>query len=63
MRAMPREVEAAQSVGQLEAVLLDVEAAVAALPEEEQRAYREAQESVVRARREGERIAGEIWIG
>lgn len=45
------------------ALLSDVEACIALLPEDEVRKYREAQESVIRARREGERLARELWIG
>jgi len=40
-----------------------VDEAVKSLPEDEQRRYRECQQSVIDARREGERIARELWIG
>ena len=60
---MPGEVQPSQSKCQIAKVLLDVEAAVASLPEEEQRAYREAQQSIVDARRSAERIEGQLWIG
>lgn len=42
--------------------LLDLEAAFKELPEAEQRAYKEAQQSVVDARRFAEANAGGIWI-
>lgn len=41
----------------------DPEAALKSLPEEDQRRYREAQRSVIDARRAGERLAHELWIG
>lgn len=44
-------------------IAADPEAAIKLLPEEDQRKYREAQESVTRARRAGERIARDLWIG
>ena len=44
-------------------VFRSVEDALAVLPEDEQRRYRECQQSVIDARREGERIARETWIG
>lgn len=40
-----------------------VEEALKALPEDEQRAYLEAQRSVVEARRSAERVEGQIMIG
>lgn len=43
-------------------LLKDPEKAISQLPEAEQQSYREAQQSVVDARRAGERIAHEIWI-
>jgi hypothetical protein len=44
-------------------VLTNLDAAVARLPEAEQEACRQAQESIVRARREGQRIASDTWVG
>jgi hypothetical protein len=44
-------------------LLLDVKKATALLPEDERKAYEEAQESVVRARREAERWGHTHWIG
>lgn len=43
-------------------VLGNVEEAIKALPEDEQRAYRECQQSVIDARRSAERIEGQIVI-
>lgn len=44
-------------------VVADVEAAINSLPEAEQKKYRDTQHSVVEARREGERMARDIFIG
>jgi hypothetical protein len=46
----------------LAALLCDVEAAIALLPEDERKRYTEAQQSVVDARRYAERHAHEHWI-
>jgi mono/diheme cytochrome c family protein len=52
-----------EQLAELAAVIMQVDDALASLSEEEQRAYREAQQSVIDARRAGERIARELWIG
>jgi hypothetical protein len=43
-------------------VMVDPDAVAALLPEEEQRQYRESMESIVNARRAGERLAHQLWI-
>lgn len=48
---------------QIASLALSTEELLALLPEDEQRAYRECQQSVIDARRHGERIARELWIG
>lgn len=52
-----------EQLQEIAAALLDPEAAIACLPEAEQAAYRAAQQSVIDARRAGERLARELWIG
>lgn len=44
-------------------LLADRDALLARLPVAEQRAYREAQESVVNARRSANAVEGQLWIG
>lgn len=52
-----------EDLERLAALLADPDAAIALLPESEQQRYREAQESVIEARRYAQRHAHEIWIG
>lgn len=48
---------------QLVAALADPQAALDALPAAERAEYERCRQSVIDARREGERIARELWIG
>jgi len=47
---------------ELLSVLVDLESALASLPEDEQEAYRDAQRSVIEARNAAQRVASTHWV-